>query len=148
MAAWHPPDHRPQEPWPIDDRRHSLIHERVRFDEVQRIIRKLIGGCIFFQGGWASTATWPKRGKKKRGFFFMPYGTFFEWITSLSILHEEKCAVGWEEEVEQCWMPPNKMWLNFLQATSSYFGGASDWAVQPWLGAIWLPLKSTNKPHK
>lgn len=48
LFAWHPPDHRPQEPRPIDDGRHSLIHERVCFDEVQGIVRKLIGGCILF----------------------------------------------------------------------------------------------------
>lgn len=46
--AWHPPDHRPQEPWLVEDGGHGLIHERVRFDEIQGIVRKFIGGCIFF----------------------------------------------------------------------------------------------------
>lgn len=46
--AWHPPDHCSQEPRSVDDGWYCLIHEWVCLNEVQGVIRKLIGGCISF----------------------------------------------------------------------------------------------------
>lgn len=44
----HVPDHCSQEPGSVDNGRYSLVHQWMRFDEIQGIIWELIRCYIFF----------------------------------------------------------------------------------------------------
>lgn len=68
MGLWseeHLPDHSLEEPGPVGDGGHSLIHQRMHLDEVKCVIGELIGYLVPLHGWSAGTVARPAMVEKK-----------------------------------------------------------------------------------
>lgn len=54
------PHHGLEKPGPVSDRGDSFIHERVLLDEVEGVIRELVGHLVLLYGRSASTTPGPE----------------------------------------------------------------------------------------
>lgn len=66
VSVQHLPDHGLEEPGPVSDGGHSLVHQRMHLNEVECVIWELIGYFVLLHGWSASTAARPANVEEKR----------------------------------------------------------------------------------
>lgn len=59
----HLPDHGLEEPGPVSDGGHGLVHQRMHLDEVECVIGELVGYLVPLHGWSAGTVARPANGE-------------------------------------------------------------------------------------